>query len=99
LHSSRGDIEHINRRAHRGGLKNYILQLIAVECRPESPPSPAYDVLYDEDDQRRSEAALTPLSLSPAEGVTVKALGLQAVGRESNSDSEGFFRASYSENG
>jgi hypothetical protein len=37
--------------------------------------------------------------LLPAEGVTVKALGLHAVGREFDSDSEGFFRASYSENG
>jgi hypothetical protein len=35
----------------------------------------------------------------PAEGVMVKALGLQFVGREFNSDSEGYFRASYSENG
>jgi hypothetical protein len=33
-----------------------------VECHPESPSLNAYGVLYDEDDQRQSEAALNPLS-------------------------------------
>jgi hypothetical protein len=44
-------------------------------------------------------APITFLVIYPAEGVTVKALGLQAGGREFNSNSEGFFIASYSENG
>jgi hypothetical protein len=39
------------------------------------------------------------MTINPAEGVTVKALCLQSVGREFNTDSEGFFRASYSKNG
>jgi hypothetical protein len=62
LNLTRGDIEQISRRAHRGGTNNSILQRVAVECRPVSPPSQAYDVLYDEEAQRRAVAALPPLS-------------------------------------
>jgi hypothetical protein len=66
IYPTRGDIELISRQAHRGGTNYFLLQHVAVDCNPESPPLDAYDVISDEEAHRRAIAALPP-TLPPSQ--------------------------------
>jgi hypothetical protein len=66
LNHTRGDIESVRRQTHHGGTDNFILQRVAVERNPDSPPPEAYDVLYDPETHRQLIAAL-PQTSSPSQ--------------------------------
>jgi hypothetical protein len=59
LRHTHGNIEHFHRSGYRGGISYHMLRRWEVERTPSPPLTPYY---YTEDDQRRSEAALRPLS-------------------------------------